>query len=658
MGKSKALELHRAQIEEKAHQAGELYWRAFREAINPQHLLQDLKGSSHWQKWILGGELTVVIDGVDEGLALAGHLVAVLTAELRDQPVARLRLILVSRDAEWPADEGRALMKLWSPEQVGRFQLQRLRFTHAAQAARQWGLSEPEVSAFLSGVLEKAIEPFASRPMTLRMLVDEFKTDRELSGTRAQIFRRACLRLCREDPRRAKFLKQSAQYHEFTAEQLLPVVRQVASWMLLGRFSAVSRTPVHAQHLDFERLVPEDADGRKRANIEAALGCALFCDAGSQSRTFAHQSYAEYLAAEHLSGFPLAQVLNLVCIHDGLQRFIAPQLAELAAWLALRHEDFADWLIENEPEILLRNDASSLSESRRSRFVSRFLERMVREEAFDDWDLKRFYASFRHAGLAGQLRPYLVDRQASPSARRAAIHLAGLQIDTIPHRGPVEPEPAKTPAERLRWPTVRNRWTGLACYPGYRGIAPPLASAMRRPGWPWAPTKCRMARLSRAHFWPDCFSMPPFRMACPSGRRGQPGAIDIDGQNRAAPGKHIRLHRRQQLPGRVRELAEDRPTADNDDLAFSRDGAGGSDYVLKLAGIHIPGGLQALSPPAGYRRRGWIGAGDKPPHLLGSGVAESPLRRIDPVSLAIPARRRGHWARAGRSSVRGWSWHG
>ena len=43
MGKSNVLELHRPQIEEKGRQAGELYWRSFREAISPAHLLQDLK---------------------------------------------------------------------------------------------------------------------------------------------------------------------------------------------------------------------------------------------------------------------------------------------------------------------------------------------------------------------------------------------------------------------------------------------------------------------------------------------------------------------------------------------------------------------------------------------------------------------------------------
>ena len=150
MGKSKALELHRAQIEEKARQKGEFYSRSFREAIDPAHLLLDLKTSSQWQKWTGGSELMVVIDGVDEGLALASHFVSVLTAELRSQPVERLQLILVCRDAEWPVEEGQALMRLWPPEQVGRFQLQRLRHSDAEMAARHWGLSEADAAAFMS----------------------------------------------------------------------------------------------------------------------------------------------------------------------------------------------------------------------------------------------------------------------------------------------------------------------------------------------------------------------------------------------------------------------------------------------------------------------------------------------------------------------------
>ena len=422
MGKSSALEVARPLIEEKARGAGELYWCSFRQAISPAHLLQDLKGSLEWQKWLAGGGLTVVIDGVDEGLALASNLVLVLTNDLRNQPVERLRLVLVCRDAEWPAEQGRTLMKLWPAEQAVRFQLQRLRHSDAEMAARHWGLSEVDAVAFMSAVQTAAVEAFAARPITLRMLVDEFKIGCKLPGTRKEIFRRACLRLCRQDPDRTKFLKSA----EFTAKQIMSVVEHLAAVMVLCRYSAVSRTPASAHHLDFESLIPANADERQRHLVEAALGCALFCDGGNQSRAFAHQSYTEYLAAEYLSRFRLAQILDLVCLRAGSSRPVVPQLSELAAWLALQHNDFADWLINHEPEILLRNDLSALTDSQRERFVARVLERMACEEAFDDWNLKRFYGTFRHPKLTEQLRPYLNNPNTSRFARRAAIHLAEL----------------------------------------------------------------------------------------------------------------------------------------------------------------------------------------------------------------------------------------
>jgi hypothetical protein len=325
IGKSKALELSKNAIEQKARQAGNLYWRSFRDALSPEHLLQDLKNSSGWQKWIDGSELTVVIDGVDEGLALASNLLSVLVADLRDRPVQRLRLILACRDAEWPVNEGKLLLGLWKPEQARRFQLERLRASDAEQAARHWGLSEQETSDFMSAVHKVGVEAFAARPLTLRMLMDEFRGRRQLPGTRSEIFLRACLRLCREEPSRSKFLKRATGF-SFTAEQILPVAERVAAVMLLCRYNAISISPSTPQQLDFEKLIPLDATESDRAKLEAALACGLFADAGNQGRTFAHQSYAEFLAAEYLARFPLAQVLNLVCLNVGNRTPVVPQL--------------------------------------------------------------------------------------------------------------------------------------------------------------------------------------------------------------------------------------------------------------------------------------------------------------------------------------------
>ena len=55
MGKSKALELQRHQIEQAARRQGEIYWRSFREALSPEHLIEDLKSSHQWKHWLDGG---------------------------------------------------------------------------------------------------------------------------------------------------------------------------------------------------------------------------------------------------------------------------------------------------------------------------------------------------------------------------------------------------------------------------------------------------------------------------------------------------------------------------------------------------------------------------------------------------------------------------
>jgi hypothetical protein len=203
MGKSTALEQCRPQIQTDAEQAGSLYWRSCREVFGPEHLLQDLKCSRQWTDWLAGKSLALVVDGVDDGLAIAADFVSILMAELKSKPVDRLKLVLTCRDAEWPIADGEALMRLWSTHHCGRFQLQRFRAGDAEDAANHWGLSAAEVNGFMTAVKGKAVEPFAARPITLRMLVEEFKADRQLSGTRLDIFRRATRRLCRENSLRA-----------------------------------------------------------------------------------------------------------------------------------------------------------------------------------------------------------------------------------------------------------------------------------------------------------------------------------------------------------------------------------------------------------------------------------------------------------------------
>lgn len=430
MGKTSTLKLEGSVIRQRIEGAGGgLLWRSFREVFNPQDLLNELKTRPEWRGWCEGGrELSIVIDGVDEGLALSLNVVSGLVTELTGKPVDRLRLVLVCRDVDWPEAEGKRLLSLWPEEKGGRFQLLRLRASDAEVAAKHWGLSPDNTAAFMREVDSKAVEAFAARPITLRMLVREFQNDSEMPGTRLEIFRRGSRRLCCEDPNRKKLLRRTRDF-DLSQEELYKTSSRIAARLLLGAFGAVTTVPeeeLPPQHVRTEHLVPRDAGERERATVRAVLESALFASAGREDRTFALQSIAEFLTAEYLAGLPLRQILDLVCVVEGGQLSLAPQLAEVAAWLGLQHEEFRGWLLENQPDIFLRNDASCLPEPVREELVQGILDRMAKEEVFDDWDLKRFYGSLRHRRLANQLQPFLRDKDASRIVRRAAIHLADL----------------------------------------------------------------------------------------------------------------------------------------------------------------------------------------------------------------------------------------
>jgi hypothetical protein len=109
---------------------------------------------------------------------------------------------------------------------------------------------------------------------------------------------------------------------------------------------------------------------------------------------------------------------------EGYQR-VAPQLVEVAARIATRNAAWCDHLIATEPELLLRADASPLSDDQRERAIASLLRRAEREEAFDETGTGHFYHTLQHPGLAEQLRPYIENPSYNPVVRRIALGIAG-----------------------------------------------------------------------------------------------------------------------------------------------------------------------------------------------------------------------------------------
>ncbi len=383
MGKSRILDQHRSAISLSCGGEAYVIWRSFhRDLLGGSDLLRQMKESAQWKLWLeMEKDITLVVDGMDEGLVGAPNLVGVLVQELRGKPTNRLRLILTCRDVEWPKSEGEELLQLWSQgSKQGIYRLKQLRWIDARNAAIHWGASQNAADAFMEAVGQRAVEAFAARPITLQMLFREFQLHGELPQSRIVLFQRACQRLCEEDEDRTQRLRPHQP--SFSVPELYSTASGIAVRILLGKRSAISIQPVEKRaqtDLGLEEIAGKAADASTCENVKAVLQRALFADGGNKRRVFAHPTYCEFLAAERLANYSASQLQQVLSRRNEDSHTIVPQLAELAAWVALMSSEFLDWLIEQEPEILLRNDVSTLSESAKLGLLVSLLKRVAQE---------------------------------------------------------------------------------------------------------------------------------------------------------------------------------------------------------------------------------------------------------------------------------------
>ncbi len=102
-----------------------------------------------------------------------------------------------------------------------------------------------------------------------------------------------------------------------------------------------------------------------------------------------------------------------------------PSLGEVAAWLGGYHQEWCDFLIESQPEVLLRTDITQFSDDQKNRVVAALLARADREELFDEPSMSHFYRTLGHPRIGAQLRRYINNPRKNIVVRRMAIKIAG-----------------------------------------------------------------------------------------------------------------------------------------------------------------------------------------------------------------------------------------
>jgi hypothetical protein len=171
---------------------------------------------------------------------------------------------------------------------------------------------------------------------------------------------------------------------------------------------------------DDEFTVGEDA-------VKETLDTGLFSARGPERLGWAHQTYAEFLAARYLMQRDLGmeQTMSLISHPDDEQGKLVPQLHETAAWLASMSPEVFRKIADTDPEVLLRSDVASTDVEDKVALVDTML-RLYDEGQLPDTGAipQSQYRKLEHPGLADQLERYITDVSKDLIARTAALDIA------------------------------------------------------------------------------------------------------------------------------------------------------------------------------------------------------------------------------------------
>ncbi len=271
--------------------------------------------------------------------------------------------------------------------------------------------------------------PLAIRPITLEFLIGVSQHQRA-QLTRKTLYLEGCRILCDEksDSRLA-----SPQLARPRPERRLAIAAQLAAALIFARKSAIWDGPPYGENVESDVLVREiveaTAEASERVSVEEmrdVLGSNLFITLTPHRRVFAHQTYAEFLAAHYATtcGLTDEQILTLVTHPGDPDGRIVPQLAETVAWIATGNSGVFDLIIKVDPQLLLRSDVATASFDDKQTLVAALLRAFDRGTIVDELSLRDEYGQLDHPQISQQLLPHIVDRSKEIIVRRAAIDIA------------------------------------------------------------------------------------------------------------------------------------------------------------------------------------------------------------------------------------------
>lgn len=433
IGKTHALtaeyETVAAKIQEEG---GQTLWLDLRPYGSEDRLVRDLFEDPTFQSWIKGDyTIHVFLDSLDECLLRLDNIAALLVQELQKYPVERLRLRIACRTADWPNTLEEGLRLKWGEQSIGVYELAPLRRVDVVEAARASGL---DPNLFLDEIDRKEIAALAIKPVTLNLLVNIFGRTGQFPSTQAELYGEGCRLLCEET---SESRRDAGRIGKLSANQRIIVAAHIAAITVFGGryavWTGIDRGDVPEVDVTVSQLCggTEIADGSQfeisESTVRETLSTGLFSSRGPNRMGWAHQTYAEFLAASYLvqHEMTLGQIMSLIVSPGDPAGKLVPQLQEASAWLAGMEPEVFRKITRTDPQVLLRSDVATADVQDRAGLVEILLQQFDADMLLDsDWGIRRSYRKLAHPNLAAQLKPYVCDQTKGVIVRRVSTDIA------------------------------------------------------------------------------------------------------------------------------------------------------------------------------------------------------------------------------------------
>ena len=174
IGKSTALQQAKDAAEAAITKSGDLViWRNLNEYSSEDRLVREVFRNQSLLKCKRRQRVVhLFLDSLDECQLDVRNLFSLLLAEVGKLPLTHLRLRIVCRTGVWSEEFEEQLLRLWSAQtDACAFELAPLRRADIELAVTSRAL---DPTLFLAEMRKADIGPLAARPITLKMLMDEF----------------------------------------------------------------------------------------------------------------------------------------------------------------------------------------------------------------------------------------------------------------------------------------------------------------------------------------------------------------------------------------------------------------------------------------------------------------------------------------------------